>query len=651
LTTKYDTFERANGIDATTWVGISYMLYISGGYAGRAGAWYAYDPTATGGGRHDATMHLLYGSGGGANVGVFVKVTPSIANGYSLSLGTYEATPTLYLRSSYLVTGGVLASVVLPANPGPYVTLRIVWDTGHISCYVNGVSQIEIDDVVSAGGLYMGLGSNAGGYYIADFLSTTDAVPTLSISPLVIGNYGACTDVTLTGSGTAWTPGTPGAPTFTVNHGTISAQTVNSATSATLTYCPGDFLGTATFTDPSTGQTVAVPVTSDPAIVPPSGVFLSQTAIDYIERSAVAQASPTILNQDATNTVQGLQLDVLGTYGKLRLLLGTSTYTLSDESETDMATQVIWDILTHRGPAGADVSFRDVLAQILTNTDDLDLRWQVGETIGRWKVDEVLNILGGITHKSHVDILDAIAEIEGGSNQDVLDALAAVRGDEASTIKAIQDHLAALRTDQTYTLSDVKGWIDALPQTEEGPTALALLAVIAALALAIPTGGVSIAAEAVAIGAGPMGILAILFEVAQLIGTIAGIATDIALIKGALSPSQAGGPPVWPGLDNVALGTPVDLATGLTINEPMDGVLVSITGVDQYKTWYTYDTRRAYRHIGALAFLADNGAVEQYQVVAFTSGVYTPLHLERAAGVVIRTAAGTTGTATPWSRS
>lgn len=109
--------------------------------------------------------------------------------------------------------------------------------------------------------------------------------------------------------------------------------------------------------------------------------------------------------------------------------------------------------------------------------------------------------------------------------------------------------------------------------------------------------------------------------------------------------------PVWPGTDNVTLGTPRNLDTGLTITTPMDGVLISITAVDQYKTWYMYDTEKAYRHVGSLAFFADNGAIEQYQVIAFTSGVYTPLHLEHAAGVLIRTAAGTTGTATPWTRT
>jgi len=109
--------------------------------------------------------------------------------------------------------------------------------------------------------------------------------------------------------------------------------------------------------------------------------------------------------------------------------------------------------------------------------------------------------------------------------------------------------------------------------------------------------------------------------------------------------------PVWPGLANVTMGDPVALDTGVTITEPMDGILITITGVDPHKVWYTYDSQKAYRHVGSLAFVTDNGALEQYQIVAFESGLYTPLHIERAAGVIIRTAGGTVGTATPWTRT
>jgi hypothetical protein len=63
-------------------------------------------------------------------------------------------------------------------------------------------------------------------------------------------------------------------PTFTVDHGTITSQEVLTATTATCVYSPGDFLGTATFSDPTTGATDTVAVTSDTGTVPPGGDYL-----------------------------------------------------------------------------------------------------------------------------------------------------------------------------------------------------------------------------------------------------------------------------------------------------------------------------------------------------------------------------------------
>ena len=69
--------------------------------------------------------------------------------------------------------------------------------------------------------------------------------------------------VTITGTNTSWTSGTPGSPTFTVSGGTgasITAQTITSATSATLTLSAGSALGALTITDPSTSTTASITV-------------------------------------------------------------------------------------------------------------------------------------------------------------------------------------------------------------------------------------------------------------------------------------------------------------------------------------------------------------------------------------------------------
>jgi hypothetical protein len=107
-------------------------------------------------------------------------------------------------------------------------------------------------------------------------------------------------------------------------------------------------------------------------------------------------------------------------------------------------------------------------------------------------------------------------------------------------------------------------------------------------------------------------------------------------------------PPVWPGLGEVTLSTPVALAPGVTIEEAMDGVLVHITAVDPKQMYFTYDDVKAYRHIGALAFFSDEGDLEMWQTLGFVDAVYTPRSMQHAAGVKLMTPGGTEGTVTPW---
>lgn len=107
--------------------------------------------------------------------------------------------------------------------------------------------------------------------------------------------------------------------------------------------------------------------------------------------------------------------------------------------------------------------------------------------------------------------------------------------------------------------------------------------------------------------------------------------------------------PVWPGLANVTLGTPVSLALGVTITTPMDGVLVEITSVPAKQGSFAFDAISSWRNVGALAFGSDNGDYEFPQTLGFTSAVYTPKQLLHAASVAVRTTIGVAGTITPWT--
>jgi hypothetical protein len=109
------------------------------------------------------------------------------------------------------------------------------------------------------------------------------------------------------------------------------------------------------------------------------------------------------------------------------------------------------------------------------------------------------------------------------------------------------------------------------------------------------------------------------------------------------------GPPVWPGLAGVTLGTSVPLATGVTVTGPMQGVIIALTSVPTFKGQFLYDTDISYLTIGSLTFKSDNGQDEVAQGLGFTSALYLPKSMSVAAACLIRTAPGLVGTVTPFT--
>jgi len=125
--------------------------------------------------------------------------------------------------------------------------------------------------------------------------------------------------------------------------------------------------------------------------------------------------------------------------------------------------------------------------------------------------------------------------------------------------------------------------------------------------------------------------------------------TGFAAIKSQIFPiSSIEIAPSWPGIANVTLGAPVAITPQMTITTPMDGVIVTITSVAANKPSLPYDSQTAYKFIGALSFVDDNGDVEPFQTLAFTNALYCPRQMTRASSVVVRCDASLAGTITPW---
>jgi hypothetical protein len=98
-----------------------------------------------------------------------------------------------------------------------------------------------------------------------DFAVNFQAGPAIAMtaSPTSINANSTGNVITLTGYNTGWTAGTPGTPTFTLTGGTgasITAQTVASATSATVTISAGSTGGVLTIHDPLNSITTTINV-------------------------------------------------------------------------------------------------------------------------------------------------------------------------------------------------------------------------------------------------------------------------------------------------------------------------------------------------------------------------------------------------------
>jgi len=106
--------------------------------------------------------------------------------------------------------------------------------------------------------------------------------------------------------------------------------------------------------------------------------------------------------------------------------------------------------------------------------------------------------------------------------------------------------------------------------------------------------------------------------------------------------------PIWPGLANVTLGTPVALSSDLTVDGPLDGLIVSITTPPTGLGKFTFGGFTAYYKVGEVAFVDDNGDAEPWQYLAFDQALYCPKAMNRAASASLRVLAGAAGTATPW---
>ncbi len=175
----------------------------------------------------------------------------------------------------------------------------------------------------------------------------TSNARTLGVAPAAVSTAATGLTLALTGGGTAWTPGTPGSPTFTASAGTVTAQTITSATAATLTYSSPGTPQTVTITDPSTSDTTTLVIASvyNVLAVAPYGVAYTGLGLGY-----------TVYNPDGT-------VFQAHTTAGVNEIASTGIYQVQFSAVTSFIGLVVWD-----APAGIDPYVREIQPSSAINT-------------------------------------------------------------------------------------------------------------------------------------------------------------------------------------------------------------------------------------------------------------------------------------------
>lgn len=645
--------------------------------------------------------------GAGAQTGaVMVRCNSTAQNGYrayaSVAGGSGQWNIVKYTNNvpTSLATGSVTL-----ATTG-YHTYELVEDAGALTFLIDGAVIGSANDNTYSANTYCGFwlrnaGSRADNFYTDDLASyALDAAP----EPIV--QLAQAQGLTFTGTGTAWTPGTPGSPTFTADKGTLANQSVQSATQASADYTPPQVDDTVTFTDPSTGQTDAVAlstgfqVESGPDLTevldilgtPSPGHTVTGDLTTQLGEMTMPDPPPTVTDiidwfvaGFIAATVPEALLDKLDAlYGKLP----AEQQILS--LETLAQTELAWlnrnlGLLTDDVAAIAgeeELSLRQVINYLagvpnLTHQDlhdDYNTLTSDG-TYSLASLDNLLDLIRGDPPVSLRAVYDAIAALVVPSNQNLYDYLDWITGTHTNNLATLLTQINAALTNVNDVHDDLAAAQLAIQTDIDNHDAnlealFSVLTVVGEYNLGTVYGRVTTAINDINTLSAYLGteiglvrgdiagvdtvVDAIKTKVDSLVNTdLSGVNTTLARIEDKIDELLAAGTrptaPVWPGFANVVLGTPVALADQLVVAGPLHGVLVSVTGGGSKLSEIHVGARSYLFRAGEVTFAADTGQVEPWQYIGFDEAVYVPKALYVADSARFRVLGGLTGTVTPWT--
>lgn len=653
MATFTDDFNRANGGLGDNWLPATVNPVVSSNKAYASVSTSARYVVSQGTGPHDATVTVFNTLTSDIGNGPIVKCAADRSMFYygrlSGSSGAYNAQ---IFRGT--ATQQQIVSAYCPIVLGSSATFRLVYSAGTLFFYVDGVLRATGYDTNLDANQYVGMyvvGASSG---IDAFTTATTDTPTFAVSPTAAQTNGPPLTITLSGTGTAWTPGTPGTPAFSVGAGSISDQVVVSSGYATATFTPPVANQTVTVTDPSTGLHAYIVCSSD---VPPGGggvgfaAKLTDNGAAIINRAGETPPVDGVrvwTNQDVVTTspIAMNQNDALRYLVQYIWFLAGGP---NPGTDINPATEV-WkwisgtNLLTSWDPTlPTQTTLKQDLATIIQQGDDLS-------GYGSLSLGALLSSLRGSGDYDHTQLYNAITAISGGSNDDVIALLMQIWGPGFPTLTNLATLINSIVSASGYGIDEVLRRIDDRPTYAWANGALAEInGLIGGLALEIAAVAAAETEDAASSSAGAASAAGAL---AWLLANGPTILDVLNQLKDLLSPQGQDilVPPIWPGEPNVEMGTPIAIESNESVIGPMHGVVVEITGCQPGTRYFDYDGIKSYGHLGALAFCTDRGDLEPFQPMGYEAGVYVPKTMAVALKCRLYRSRLVRGWITPWTR-
>lgn len=553
----------------------------------------------------------------------------------------------------------------VPANGADHTCIFAV-SGSNLSATIDGTVYATASDGDIATGEYAGVWSYNTACDIDDYLCSGTISGMLSVYPTHVPYGTTNLQLTLTGNLGNWTPGAPGAPDFSFDAGSKQSQSVQSSNSCLVTYTSPWTLGVVTITDPLNSLTCELTVDD-------ASSECCQDLLDRVGEPDVGESLTSMLK----DVQQKISLDDLDLPGDT---------TITEYSEVDYTTDVgtihhaVTEIhqtttQTQGGVPDLLLSLMVFLGQVRNLEIDTNLVVHNMETLAHYTLLDVIDYIRGaspITNTNLWDYLHDLRTVSGYTLGDILLAIANLKGIDDRDLTEVYNHITdAVGTDlddvlvilnqltanNTQDLQDVLTAIAAIPTnpiTDLTPVLTETAAILVAIALL--DSSMDSWFETIRDNA-EYGLHAIKDELEEVHSQITDVPAGmqhklddiLAAIAAIPTATPALVPPIWPGIANVTLGTPVAISAGFTVAGPLDGLLIEISYVPPLTGRYLFDGVPSYTHIGQVAFVSDNGDYEYPQNLGFQNQLVTPKLMVRAQSAVVRAKQAVTGTVTPWT--